>query len=419
LPEGFDRWRTTNVYPQRQPGYVVVTVTLPLGDATSWQMRRLADIARRYVGDSVRTTVEQNLVLRWVSESDLPALYRDLGAIGLDDAGAGTIVDIVACPGTDTCKLGIASSRGLAGELMTRLAATADELDEAIRGLHIKVSGCFNSCGQHHISDLGFYGVSRKVGGTTVPHFQVVLGGKWEENGGSYGLAIGAVPSKRVPDFVARISDKFLREHEKEESFHDFVRRIGKKALKSVVDEFAKVPPYEEDRSYYSDWSDPREFTISDLGTGECAGEVVDRIDFDLQEAERQAFEAQIELDEGQYRKADDMAYRAMLEAARGLIRQEYYDVPDEPDVIVEEFRKRFYDTQLFFDKYAGGKFAGYLFHRHDDKDRVYSEESARHLVEEASLFIEAAHACHGRMLEQRGEGMALPAGGGQAPAAR
>jgi sulfite reductase (ferredoxin) len=409
-PDDFDRWRATNVYQQRQAGYVVATVSLPLGDATSWQMRRLADIARRYVGDSIRTTVEQNLVFRWVSEGDLPALYRELQNIGLGDSGAGTIVDITACPGTDTCKLGIASSRGLAGELTTRLASKAHELDEAVRDLHIKISGCFNSCGQHHISDLGFYGVSRKVGGTTVPHFQVVLGGKWEENAGSYGLAIGAVPSKRVPDFVSRITDKYLRERQKDERFYDFVRRIGKKELKAVVDEFAKVPSYEQDRSYYSDWRDPREFTISDLGTGECAGEVVDRIDFDLQAAERQAFEAQIELDEGNYRKADDMAYRAMLEAARGLIRQQYYDVPDEPGVVVEEFRRRFYDTQLFHDKYAGGKFAGYLFHRHEDHDRVYTEEAARHLVEEASLFIEAAHACYGRMLEQ-GATVTLPGG--------
>jgi len=417
MPAGFERWRATNVYGQRQPGYVVATVTLPLGDATSWQMRRLADIARRYCGDNVRTTVEQNIVLRWVSEADLPALYRDLAAADLAAPGAGTIVDVTACPGTDTCKLGIASSRGLAGELSERLAAKAMELDEAIRDLRIKVSGCFNSCGQHHISDLGFYGVSRKVGGTTVPHFQVILGGQWDRNAGAYGLAIGAVPSKRVPEFVTAITDKYVRERAKEERFQDFIRRVGKKDLKELVDGFTKVPPYEEDRTLYSDWRDPREFTISDLGTGECAGEVVERIDFDLQAAERQAFEAQVLLDEGDYRKADETAYQAMLTAAHGLIRQQYYDVPNEPDVIVAEFRTRFHDTQLFHDKYAGGKFAQYLFHRHEDRDRPFTHEAAHHLVEEANLFIEAAHACHGRMLEQ-GTGAAPLPGDGGAPAA-
>ena len=145
-------------------------------------------------------------MLRWVSEGDLPALYSELKEAGLAAPGAGTIVDIAACPGTDTCKLGIASSRGLAGELRMRLSERSFEMDEAISGLHIKISGCFNSCGQHHIADLGFYGVSRHKNGYTVPHFQVVLGGQWTENAGSYGLAIGAVPSKRIPEAVDRIT---------------------------------------------------------------------------------------------------------------------------------------------------------------------------------------------------------------------
>src|SRR5262245_61806408 len=167
-PAGYDAWARSNVYQQRQPGYCVVTVALPLGDITSRQMRQLAEIARRYVGDTVRTTVEQNIVLRWVREADLPKLYDELRAIELAAPGAQTIVDVTACPGTDTCKLGIASSRGLASELRSRLVAKSVELDEAVQGLHIKISGCFNSCGQHHIADLGFYGVSRNVGGLHV-----------------------------------------------------------------------------------------------------------------------------------------------------------------------------------------------------------------------------------------------------------
>jgi sulfite reductase (ferredoxin) len=403
----FSAWRSTNVYTQRQGGYAAATVTLPLGDMTSAQARALADIARRYVGESMRTTVEQNLVLRWVRESDLPALHRDLEAVGLGSPGAGTIVDVVACPGTDTCKLGIASSRGLAGELSRRLGEQAMELDAAVKGLHIKVSGCFNSCGQHHISDLGFYGVSRKVGGTTVPHFQVVLGGKWEENAGSYGLAIGAIPSKRVPEFVAAITERYVSQRRNNERFLEFIERVGKKDLKQLVDEFAKVPPYSEDRTLYSDWRDPREFTLTDLGVGECAGEVISRIDFDLQEAERQAFEAQLALDDGQFEQADKLAYRAMLEAAHGLVKTQHYDCPADPDAIVEEFRKRFYDTQIFFDRFVGGKFAHFLFSRHEARDsRQYSEEAAHHMVEESMLFIEAAHACHGRMLEQGASGV-------------
>ncbi|MGD9573598.1 MAG: nitrite/sulfite reductase, partial [Thermoleophilia bacterium] len=173
VPEGYREWARTNVYRQRQPGYAVATIALPLGDLSSVQTRQLADVARKYVGDAVRTTVEQNIVLRWVAEGDLPALYAELKAIDLAAPGAGTIIDVTSCPGTDTCKLGIASSRGLAGELRTRLAAKQFELDEAVRGLRIKVSGCFNSCGQHHVADIGFFGNSRKINGVTVPHFQV------------------------------------------------------------------------------------------------------------------------------------------------------------------------------------------------------------------------------------------------------
>src|SRR5262245_52972613 len=183
-PEGFDAWAATNVYEQRQPGYAVVTVTCPLGDLTSDQMRSLADVSRRYAGGNARTTVEQNIVLRWVPQNKVIDLYNELKAIGLGEGNAGTIVDITACPGTDTCKLGIASSRGLAGELRERLAVKSASLDEAIKNLRIKVSGCFNSCGQHHVADIGFYGNSRNIGGYTVPHFQVMLGGMWRENAG-------------------------------------------------------------------------------------------------------------------------------------------------------------------------------------------------------------------------------------------
>lgn len=399
---GFAAWSRSNVYEQRQTGYLVATVALPLGDITSHQLRRLSDIARKYVGDSIRATVEQNFVLRWVAAGDLADLYRDLVQAGLAAPGAGTIVDITACPGTDTCKLGIASSRGLAAELSSRLGEKAHELDEAVRGFRIKISGCFNSCGQHHMSDLGFYGVSRKVGGTTVPHFQVVLGGKWQQNGGAYGLAIGAVPSKRVPEFVSRITDKYVRERQKQEVFQDFIQRIGKKELKAVINEFTQVPAHEEDSTLYSDWRDPREFTLTDLGVGECAGEVVERIDFEFQTAEQEAFEAQVFLDEGEYEQADRRAYAAMLDAARGLVRTQNMDVADDAETIVREFRERFYDTKLFWDKYAGGKFAEYFLDRHaGDTGREFSAELAHHLVEETMLFIEAAHACHARMLEQ------------------
>jgi sulfite reductase (ferredoxin) len=403
----FEAWRATNVYPQRQAGYVVATITLPLGDITSWQMRQLANVARKYVGDNVRTTVEQNLILRWVSESDLPALYGELKSLDLALEGAGKIEDVVSCPGTDTCKLGIAASRGLAAELHERLVARQKNggIDPAVRDLHLKMSGCFNSCGQHHLADIGFYGVSRKIGNATVPHFRVLMGGEWENNGATYGLTIGAVPSKRIPEFIDHVTQRFVAERQPGERFKDYVGRIGKKALKAMVDAYSSVPPYNVDRSLYSDWRDPREFTTSDITTGECAGEVVPQIEFDLQAAEQHNFEAQIYLEQNDVRKADEAAYQSMLIAAKGLVRTQWWDAPDDPDRIVAEFKSRFYDTQLFQSpdagQYAGGKFALYLLNRHADKDRVFAADKARHLVEEAQLFIEAAYSCHHRMSEQ------------------
>ena len=395
---GFAAWSRSNVYRQRQPGYAVVTVSLPLGDIGSDQLRRLAGVARRFVGDTVRTTVEQNIVLRWVRESDLPALHRELDAIGLGRPGAESIGDITACPGTDTCKLGIASSRGLAAELEGRVRQQMDTLDDAVRQLRIKVSGCFNSCGQHHISDLGFYGVSRHVRGRVVPHFQVVLGGKWVDNGGAYGLAIGAVPARRIPEVVKRITDRFVQDRHAAETFHAFTTRIGKRALRGMIEDLMAVPDYDAAPDYYRDWGDPREFGIGDMGVGECAGEVVSLTEFDLVGAESQVFEAQLELEAGNVAQADALAYGAMLQAARGLIKTEFIDIPDDPDRIVAEFRTRFFDSRIFFDRFAGGKFAQYLFRRHARGGPPAGVDMVRQSIEEAQLFLEATHACQARL---------------------
>jgi len=279
------------------------------------------------------------------------------------------------------------------------------QIDPVTRDLHIKMSGCFNSCGQHHLADIGFYGVSRKIGGATVPHFRVLMGGEWENNGATYGLTIGAVPSKRIPEFIDHVTQRYVAERQPDERFKAYVTRIGKKALKEMVDAFASVPPYAVDRTLYSDWRDPREFTIADITTGECAGEVVLQIEFDLQAAEQRNFEAQVYLEQGEIAKADEAAYQSMLIAARGLVRTQFWDLPDDPERIVSEFRTRFYETQLFQSpdagQYAGGKFALYLLNRHADRNRTFTADKARHLVEEAQLFIEAAYSCHQRLTER------------------
>ena len=397
-PKEFDAWAENNIYKQRQEGYVVATICLPLGDITSDQMRNLADISRKYVKDTIRATVEQNIILRWVSESDVVALYNDLCELELAEPGAGTIVDVTACPGTDTCKLGISSSRGLAAELRTQLAQQNLQLDDAIKNFRIKISGCFNSCGQHHVADLGFYGNSRKINGYTVPHFQVVLGGQWTENAASYGLAMGAIPSKNIPAVIERITGNYVENREKDESFQAYIQRIGKKDVKDLLQGLTQVPMHEIDPSYYTDWGDTREFTIGDMGKGECAGEVVSLVQFELSGCETESFESQIYLEEDDYEAAYKTAFSAMLHAAKALVKTQFLDVPEDADVIVEEFRTRFCDTELFYNQFAGAKFANYLFRVHEEEVAEYTRDIAHQAVEEAQLFIEEAYACYGQM---------------------
>ena len=330
------------------------------------------------------------------SEADLPELYRGLEAIGLNEYGAGTILDVTACPGTDTCKLGIASSRGLARELRARLAGKFFSLDAAVKGLRIKMSGCFNSCGQHHIADIGFYGNTRTIGSRKVPHFQVLLGGRWRNNAGSYGLAIGSVPAKNVPAVVERITERYVRDRQGTEEFQDFIARIGKAESRRMIEDLMPVPAYEKDPDFYRDWGDPREFSLGDMGMGECAGEVVSALQFELGAAERLNFEAQLAHEAGDFPKADELAYSSMLQAARGLVHELWQDVPTDPATVVHEFRSRFSTPTLF-----SGPLAAYLFQRHDQPPAAPTRETAHRLIEEAQLFIEGAHTCGDKLRQQ------------------
>ncbi len=396
-PEGFETWYRTNVKNQAQPGFVTAQITLPLGDFTPQQGRAIAQVMRKYTGDTLRTTVSQNLMFRWVSETDLPALYGELRAIGLADAGADTITDITSCPGTDTCKLGISSSRGLAGELRKRLSVVGNETAAKASDVVIKCSGCYNSCGQHHVADVGFLGVSRNVGGRRVPHFQLVVGGELRKNAGSYGLAVGAIPSKNVPAVVERLTKAYADGKQDGDTFKSWVDRFGKKAVKKLIEDLAQVPTYEQDPTYYSDWGDPREYTIDDMGEGECAGEIVPFVQFGLAASEREVFEAQVLLEEGQAPAAAQRAYSAMLQAAKALAKQKNPNLGDEAGEIVSEFRAHLYDTKLFFDPFVGGKFAQFLFRVHEDGIKDSTERGAHQLIEEAQLFVEAAHQCYAR----------------------
>ncbi|MGB9604351.1 MAG: nitrite/sulfite reductase [Bryobacteraceae bacterium] len=400
-PAAYRTWVQRNVYYQRQPGYVAVTVVLPLGDIAAEQLRTLADLVRRYTPDTIRTTIEQNFLLRWVRESDLPSLYEDLTRAGLASPLAGTIADITACPGTDTCKLGIASSRGLARELGDRLAPQVGALDSATAGLSIKISGCFNSCGQHHVADIGFYGISRNRYGYAVPHFQLLLGGDRSHNAGSYGLAIAAIPAKKVPEALQRILASYLAERADHEDFHSFVRRKGKVAFKALVEDLSEVPPYQADPSYYVDWGDARVFSTEDIGVGECAGEVVTPVEFQLACCEHQLLEAQVLFDKGDPEGARQAACQAMLDAARALLEWLGFRPGEEPELIAL-FKSELYDTQLIFDPFVGPTFANYFLSAWEKRHQPAEADSVARLLSEAQVFLDACHGCRARMAAAR-----------------
>src|SRR5690606_32596004 len=231
-------------------------------------------------------------------------------------------------------------------------------------------------------------------------HFQLVVGGELRQNAASYGLAIGAIPSKRVPDAVARLTRAYAERKQNGETFKAFVDRVGKKEIKSLIEELTQVPPYEQDPSFYSDWGDPREYTIGDVTTGECAGEIVPMVQFGLADSEREVFEAQVLLDEGKAQDAARRAYSAMLKAARALTREKNQNLGEDPAEIVEEFKQRLVEPKIFWDPFMGGKFAHFLFRAHEEgvSEKDHSKESAHQLVEEAQLFVDAAHQVQARL---------------------
>lgn len=388
-PEGFDEWYQSNVRLQKQPGYAFVTITLPLGDITADQTRALADISRKYVKDTIRATVEQNIVLRWVTMTDLPALYRELKAIGLGDPGAESTVDITACPGTDSCKLGVSSSRGLAAHLRAHFIETG--VKDEIKRLRIKISGCPNSCGQHHIANIGFFGSSRRLGGHIAPYYQVLLGGHMIENASSYGLATGKIHGKYIPSFIEELTGKYTAERGDEESFTDYVGRLGKAEIKKILSKYDKIPSYEEAPEFYVDTGDTKEFQLK-TGVGECAGQLVELVAFKLEEADRFIYESGLQLEKADYQYSAELAYTAMIKAADGLLTTEGLQYIDDATT-VNEFRTRFFEPGNFFVGYGA-----HLFKATEEDASTFNHELAHRRVEEATLFVEESHNVYGRM---------------------
>jgi len=262
----FDRFLESNVREQRQSGYAIVTVRVPQGNMVTAQMRGIANIART-AGDSlVRVDIDQNLHMAYIPVGNLRRVFAALKAIDMAAAGAGEIADTVSCPGAYSCNLALTKSMNLA-------AAVSEAVNEyrqpEVRALSVKISGCPNSCGQHWIGNLGFFGNSRKVQGKEVPYYMFMLGGGYDHEGIlRYGLSISSIPAKLAPVAARRVIGHYVANREGNESFRDYVLRLKVPFFKTMVEDLAK--PLEYAPEWFMDWGDTEQFSLQ-LGRGECA----------------------------------------------------------------------------------------------------------------------------------------------------
>ncbi len=262
----FDRWLESNVREQKQPGYAIITIRVPQGNMVSSQMRALAQLSRD-AGDSiVRVDIDQNLHLAYIPVNNLRRVFAALQTAGLAASGAGELVDTVSCPGAYSCNLALTKSMNLAAAMSE---AVSSYTDKQVRGLSVKVSGCPNSCGQHWIGSLGFYGNSRKVDGKEVPFYMMMLGGGYDREGMlRFGLAISSLPAKLAPVAARRILDHFIVNREEGESFREYVLRNKVAFFKTLIADLAKPTEYPDE--FFMDWGDSENYSLQ-LGRGECA----------------------------------------------------------------------------------------------------------------------------------------------------
>ena len=263
------RWRVTNVRAQKQFGYAMVVVTVPLGDLTSAQMRILADLARAYGDGGVRVTPDQNLLFRWVNASDVRQLYARIAAAGLGLAEAGTVADVTSCPGAESCRLAVTQSRGL-GRLLEQELRARPDLIEAADGARIKISGCPNGCGQHHIATFGFQGSVRRLGARAVPQYFVLVGGGTADGGAAFGRCAAKIPARRIPQAVERLIALYARSRNPGESAPAFFARVDLPIVQDAIGDLQALEAAAAQPLDFVDLAEAAEFAPEVLD-GECS----------------------------------------------------------------------------------------------------------------------------------------------------
>jgi sulfite reductase (ferredoxin) len=278
---GYDRWLHTNVVPQKQENYFTIFITLGAGDITSSQLRSLALLIRKFSSESIaRNTPQQNFAIRYIYNNDLPAVYKKLMAIGLANPGALTITSAVGCSGTTSCNLAITNSHRLAKEVQRTLLELGFDVDNDLRNSTIKISGCPNSCGQHEIATIGFFGGAARIENSMAPVYTMLFGGNGYEDEGKLGKAIMRVPAKRVIDVIKKIVELYKNEKSSSETLDIWIDRIinnkgngnikNMDDIKTLLTPVTQLPPFEEDQELYQDYGNDIKF-VAKTARGECA----------------------------------------------------------------------------------------------------------------------------------------------------
>ncbi|KAK3582545.1 hypothetical protein CHS0354_024099 [Potamilus streckersoni] len=340
----FELWKKTNTYEQKQKGYFVACVRVKLGDIDSQTARKLAKIVKTCAGDDIRVTVNQGFMLRFVKDSSMPFLFNLLDELGLGEPGFDSVGDIISCPGTSTCNLGITSSKGVTSVLEEMIQSEYKDLI-LNSDIKIKISGCMNGCGQHSIANIGFHGSSIKRGGAVLPAMQVLIGGGFNSLGTpSIADKITKVPTKSVPDVVRVILSDYLLNKENGEMFNDYYSRVGKIYYFDMIKKYTDVSSLTDD--YFIDWGHEEKFK-TEIGVGECAGVMVDLIGSIIEDAEVKlswAFEAFTSLE---YADAIYHAYNVMINGAKALLTLHEKETNTQYG-LVTDFDKLFAGTSGF-----------------------------------------------------------------------
>jgi len=380
----FAIWVRDSVIEHRQKGFRGVHVRLKLGDITSDRARRLADIAREFSASQLRISIGQNIYLPWVQQEKLLDLYLALRQIVLGDAGVDTVQDVTTCPGSDTCRLGIASAKGLGHALSEAFSGPLAQYGELARPLRIKISGCPNGCAQHTVANIGFHAAAMSHDGRTVPAHLLSLGGHAGPESAQFAMLIGKFPVRNSVKIIETLLRIYNKDRLPAEDFNSFVSRQGEEQLKEALENLRAVPSFEEDPSFYEDFGhDNERFAVRPGIKGECAGSTVAETVPQFNVAREGLAQAEAFLYHKEYEHTLRTAYEAAAAAARVPLYHRLVD-PFNDDEALWEFENLFVLTGQ-----TKGEWQNVSSRFIELKSSDQNESNARAILHEAKRFVD------------------------------